>query len=101
MPRRLFCRRFYFVSEKERKVKQSQSWPHLEPFLLWTCGEGLGDRDPKQARQLAKEKGREGAGGAILRGSPQPIIAANPKFLSAGQDEPHADLFNLHHLLQV
>ena len=57
MPRHLFCRRFYFVSEKERKAKQSQSWPHLELFFavvdllggFFFVGRVLGDSGPKQA----------------------------------------------------
>ena len=93
MPRRLFCRRFYFVSVKERKVKQSQSGRLATPGgFFCQAVETLGDRGPKQA--IRGEKG--GAGGA---NSPPPIIAANQKFLS-GQDEPQADLSKLR-LLQV
>ena len=71
------------------KGKKGEAKPKLATpgaFFAAACGEGLGDRGPKQARQLVAKKELEGA---ILRGSPQPIIAANPKFLSAaGQDEP-------------
>ena len=57
MPRRLFCRRFYFVSVKERKVKQSQSGRLATPGgFFCQAVETLGDRGPKQARQFVAKK---------------------------------------------
>ena len=57
MPRRLFCRRFYFVSVKERKVKQSQSGRLATPGgFFCQAVETLGDRGPKQARRFVAKK---------------------------------------------
>ena len=67
MPRHLFCRRFYFVSEKERKVKLWLATPGAPCFFAPPLVGSLGDRGPKQAaRQLVgkRQRGswREGGG---------------------------------------
>ena len=104
MPRHLFCRRFYFVSEKERKVKLWLATPGASCFFAPPLVGSLGDRGPKQAaKQLVVKKAErelEGGRGAILP-HPHPSLLPTQSFsLLANQDEPHADLFNLH-LLQV
>ena len=92
MPRRLFCRRFYFVSVKERKVKQSQSGRLATPGgFLPDCGD-FRWQGTKAGEAIRGEKG--GAGGA---NSPpthhccQPKVSLRPRWATGRSFQtPHA-----------